>query len=354
MNDVLKSKKILFCSHEIGNQMQLMAEGLRDLGYHATAATYNAEWYGYKNDINLDLHLEKNKIKRHLKEIIFTLFSFYNYDIFHYHFGSSLYGIRSLPHMDMPIFRKFGKKLFMHYRGSDIIDKNYYERFKINNRQGPVSFDSKSIHRLSKKKLKIVKNNCNDIFVSTPNMIDLIDSSILIPQIIKMNNNQIINSRIINDNEPIKIVHAPTDRNVKGTKIILNGIERLKDEGFNIDLNIVENTPPNEVIKLFNNAHFGIDQLFSGWYGKVSIELMNLSKPVFCFINDNYRKYLDDSLPIINVNKNNFVDRIRYYISRPKELHSIGKLGRSFVERNHSQAFIAHKLIKQYRNALIK
>ena len=97
--------------------MQLMAEGLRSEGYNATAATYTSEWCGYKNDLNLNLHLEKNKFKRHLKELVFALFCYSNYDIFHFHFGSSLYGIRIYPHLDLPILKFSGKKLFMHFKG---------------------------------------------------------------------------------------------------------------------------------------------------------------------------------------------------------------------------------------------
>ena len=74
----LRNKKILFCSHEIGNQMQIMAEELRRRGYYATAATYTTEWYGYRNDINLKLLDDKNKLTRHNKELMFLLFAVSN------------------------------------------------------------------------------------------------------------------------------------------------------------------------------------------------------------------------------------------------------------------------------------
>ncbi|MBI87308.1 MAG: hypothetical protein CMG63_04425 [Candidatus Marinimicrobia bacterium] len=348
MKSTLKNKKILFCSHEIGNQMQLMAEALRSEGYNATAATYTSEWYGYKNDLNLNLHLEKNKFKRHFKELVFALFCYSNYDIFHFHFGSSLYGVRIYPHLDLPILKFSGKKLFMHYRGSDIIDKRYYDHIKEGFNYNHKLFNENSIRIPAKRNLAIVKKNCDEIFVSTPNLMDVVEPSVLIPQIIQPNTRISINKNLLNNNQTIKIVHAPTDKIIKGTEVIINSINRLKSEGFDIDLQIIENVSPNQVIHHFRDADIGIDQLYSGWYGKVSIELMNLGIPVFCFIHKNNIRHIGGEIPIINVNKNNLTDKIKHYLNNPNKLSAIGQRGPGFVEKNHSQKSITQKLIKHY------
>ena len=344
----LKNKKILFSPHEIGNQMQLMANEFRNRGIDATAATYTSEWYGYKNDINLNLELEKNRLKLHYKMIKFSIHAIASYDIFHFHFGKSLYGNRIIPHIDVRILKRLGKKVYMHFRGSDLIEKNYYATLKNNNINQLNIYTDEAIRVNTKKRLPVISKFSDKIFVSTPNMLDLLPEAILIPQIISKNSAGIFN-RPFKKSEVIKIVHAPTDKNIKGTKHIVEIVNELSHDGFNISLEILENKKPKEVIEAFKNCHFGIDQLFSGWYGKVSIELMQLGKPVFCFIHNKYFDAFDSKIPIINVNKKNLKKRLKYYLLNIKELQVIGEKGVEFVNKFHSQKSIVDKLITYYK-----
>jgi len=329
--------------------MQLMADEFLKRGIDTTTATYTSEWYGYKNDINLNLELEKNRLKLHYKMIKFSIFAIASYDIFHFHYGSSLYGNRIIPHIDMRILKALGKKVYMHFRGSDLIDKNYYKKLKNNFDDKSSLYTEDAIRAGTKKRLPIISKYSDKIFVSTPNMLDLLPRAILIPQVISDNPDR-IRKKLLYDGETIKIVHAPTDKNIKGTKYIVSIINELIQEGFDISLEIIENKKPIEVASAFKNCHFGIDQLLSGWYGKVSIELMQLGKPVFCYIHDKYFNAFNSEIPIINVNRNTLKTRLKYYLSNTTELQIIGEKGVEFVNKFHSQKSVVDKLIPLYEN----
>ena len=185
-NDVLKKKKILFCSHEIGNQMQLMAEELRRKGYFATAATYTTEWYGYRNDINLNLQDEERKLFRHYKEIMFFLFAASNYDIFHFHFGTTLYGTRLVPHIDLPLLHALGKKIFIHYRGRDLIDMSYYDYLNSKYEGATKDMAWMKMNKKQRNSLRIFRKYSEKIFISTPDLFMNAPEAVLVPQVISL------------------------------------------------------------------------------------------------------------------------------------------------------------------------
>ena len=80
------------------------------------------------------------------------------------------------------------------------------------------------------------------------------------------------------------IVHAPSDRRIKRTEKILSALETLSRKGVKFHLRIVEGMEWGEAKKIFEKADLAIDQLFAGWYGSFSVEMMALGKPTICNI----------------------------------------------------------------------
>lgn len=66
----------------------------------------------------------------------------------------------------------------------------------------------------------------------------------------------------------------------KGTEYIIKAVNELKNEGYKVNLILIENMPHKKVIEYYKNSDIVIDQLLIGWYGMVSIEGMALGKPV--------------------------------------------------------------------------
>ncbi len=69
----------------------------------------------------------QGRFKKHLVTLLFTLWAANNYDIFHFFWGESLYGLKSLTHLDLPLLRRMGKKnLRTLLGGIDIVDLAYF------------------------------------------------------------------------------------------------------------------------------------------------------------------------------------------------------------------------------------
>jgi len=63
-----------------------------------------------------------------------------------------------------------------------------------------------------------------------------------------------------------RIVHAPSDANIKGTKLIIEALDVIRSE-FEFELVIVQNRSHEEAMQLYESADVAIDQVLAGWYG---------------------------------------------------------------------------------------
>ena len=147
---------------------------------------------------------------------------------------------------------------------------------------------------------------------------------------------------------PLKIVHAPNHRNLKGTDFFLSEVKKLKSEGYFIELEIIEGISNSEVIKKITNSDIVLDQLVIGWYAVFSIEGMALSKCVMCYLEDElldfYKiKGLIKDIPIVNINFKNFSKKVIELYNNPSKLQEIGKKLRNYGKANHSYDFIGKK-----------
>lgn len=145
----------------------------------------------------------------------------------------------------------------------------------------------------------------------------------------------------------IKIFHAPNHKTIKGSNHFIKAVNELKDEGFNVELVMVQGKPNHEVLEIMSNCHIVADQLIIGWYAMTAIEAMSLGKPVLCYLHqdllDLYTEQeilIDSDIPIVNCNIKNVKDKIRDLIQKPEKLHEIEEKSRLFVEKYHSLEYI--------------
>jgi hypothetical protein len=76
------------------------------------------------------------------------------------------------------------------------------------------------------------------------------------------------------------VIHSPSNREVKGTKYVLEAVERLKQEGEIFDFQLIENMPHEEALKTYQKADIIIDQLLCPGAGKFATECMAMGRVV--------------------------------------------------------------------------
>lgn len=335
--------KVLHAPLNIAGQASILAKAQRELGVEVDVLVFDQNKFNYPSDINLSL---SGKIILHKILLRITNFirSVPKYDIFHFHFGSSL-----LPYnLDLPILKLFRKKIVMEYWGSDIrqysIAKNYLFFNRLAELQAICSL--KNENRIRKKIERIAKY-CDITIVGDYSLLPYSTKSLVVKQAIDLIKFPYIYNK--NKNGKIKIVHAPSNADKKGTKYVISTIEQIKNEFDNIDFILVENKTNEEALDIYKEADIIIDQLFSESHGVFAIECMSLGKPVLCRIHEEFIKCYS-GLPILSTDPNNLYDNLKLLIENPELRREFGKNGRKYVEEVHDSKKIAKQLLELYES----
>lgn len=330
-----------------GTQAGNIALLLRQKGIYAISHTY-IDKFQRRTDCTIQTPESSSFLKSVFFEIKILpkkLLWFLKFNTFHFFFGKSL-----LPfNFDLPFYRLFGKKVIMEYLGNDCqLYNKSVDKYKWTNMS--AMFTEKEGKKLDNYLIRRLKWNdlwCTKSIVCAPLYSEFVKNSEILPLYvppIELKNNSLKD----NQSEKIKFLHAPTDKDFKGTGYILKAFERLNIEGYNAELLIVENISHSELLAEYNNCDVFIDQILAGWYGTATIEAMALGKPVIAYIR---KSYTDDyKPPIINANPDNIYDVLcKICRAQKDELQALGELSKSYYEKVHSGSSVYEKLMKLYR-----
>ena len=149
------------------------------------------------------------------------------------------------------------------------------------------------------------------------------------------------------------IAHAPSHRGIKGTEHVIGAVERLRADGVEVELDLIEGVPRDEARARYARADLLVDQLIAGWYGGLATELMALGRPVVAHIRDDDLRYVPDALraelPVIDATPQSIDHVLRALVTeRRAELPALGSAARAYVERWHDPRRIAAGLAEVY------
>lgn len=236
-----------------------------------------------------------------------------DYDVLHFHY-SSLVPFE----FDLPLWKMLGKRIIMHFHGDDIRNKG----------EG-----------------LICSRFADRVLVSTPDLLAWSRRAVWLPNPIDLNKYQFIGAK--EHVGSIKLVHAPSFRTAKGTEHVLKAVDDLQEEGYDVELILVENMAHNEALEQYKRADVVVDQLLLGWYGVFAIECMALGKPVLVYIRNDLYSYLND-MPLIDTTPFKLKEDLKMLIKDASLREYIGIKARKYVEQAHSSDEIAKCVINLY------
>jgi glycosyltransferase involved in cell wall biosynthesis len=237
-------------------------------------------------------------------------------DVFHFYFGLTL-----LPKsVQFPLLRALGKKSVFHYLGSDIRGKT----------PAQLAFGKRA-------DVEIVGSYDATRWVPeahvVPPGLDLRPFTPVPPSDAK---------------RPL-VVHAPSNREKKGTRFVIEACAQL-----DVELDIVEGVPHEEARARYARADIVVDQLNAGWHGVFSLESMALGKPVVTYLKEDVVEKSAAGygirIPIVSATKETLVDGLRPLVEQPELRRRIGAESRAYVEQVHDIDRIADRLVDIYRS----
>lgn len=149
------------------------------------------------------------------------------------------------------------------------------------------------------------------------------------------------------------IVHAPSEKAIKGTDAVLKAIEKLKDR-FNFDFKLIHGMEHSKVLEIMRSCDIMLDQFVIGEHGVAALEAMALGKPTVCYIKPSLVPRYPAELPIVNANQENLTKVIKDLLEDGQRRYEIGRSSRAYVEKYHDAHKIAHQLVAIYKELLDK
>lgn len=316
---------------EIAGQMGILCGALKRKGNIAVGYNTFHTYLGYKDHlINTDA-VELRETFKHFLNF---------YDIFHYHYGASIF----IDHDDLQMIKKKGKKVIMHHWGNDV---RFHDMARINN---PYVYtgDSPSNDAIHQK-LTTLSKYIPEAIVQDYEVLPYVEKYYrkvhVLPLAIDLRNFQPSYPNI-EKKKPL-ILHAPTNPKFKGTAIIEGAIDQLRDS-YEFEYKRIEKMRHSQVVALYKEADIIVDQILCGSYGLLSVESMALGKPVITFIRPDLVSKFPASLPIVNGNPDNIKKKLKMLLENPLKRNSLGIMGRRYVEEVHDRNIVGDKLLSIY------
>lgn len=229
------------------------------------------------------------------------------FDVFHFHcITCTKSGI------DLLLWKLLGKKIIIHYHGSE-----------IRNKKQPW------FHKYT-----------DATFVSTPDLLEFAPTGKWLP------------NPIFLDDYPEKsmetaniITHAPTNPEIKGTKFLQNVMPKIQKSIQNAKLNLVTDIPYQEAIEKYRMSTIMVDQLRIGWYGMVALEAMAMKIPVICYIRQDLKKYIPPFPPLKYTDINMLEADVIELLQNTEECDKLSIAGYNYVKYVHDPIRISNLII---------
>jgi len=142
----------------------------------------------------------------------------------------------------------------------------------------------------------------------------------------------------------VVVVHAPNHRALKATAALEDAVRRLRAEGLQVRLELIERRPNEEVRRAVLEGDIVAEQ-FIGGYALFAIEGMSAGKPVIsnlCWMARELRAELADC-PIVDATPETLADRLRTLVTNPRLRARLGRESREYALRRHSYAAVGER-----------
>lgn len=157
--------------------------------------------------------------------------------------------------------------------------------------------------------------------------------------------------KIINQSKKLKILHGGTAPIAKGTFEIHKIMDKLIEDGYEIDFNSINGVSHDEFINLLRTADIYIDQVIWGWYGVAAIQAMSIGIPVLCYLGEKPLIHVP-KIGIYNTNVITLYNDILNLYNDEKLMSEISKNCIETYNKLHQESVVALNLINIYLNQL--
>jgi glycosyltransferase involved in cell wall biosynthesis len=307
-----------------------------------------AKWLSYKRISTPKSSLFKKIFWSTLQEFtkgILFIWAITKFDVFIFSSYSTF-----LRFYDYPILKFFNKKIITQFHGSDIRPPYINGKYMSKEVNIGVS-NSIKLSKKIKKRLEIIEKYADHI-ISIPPQSQFLKKPFIVRLFLglSLNENSII-QQTFKPNKKIRILHAPSNPHVKGTKDIREAISNLKARGFDFDYIEISGVSNSTVVEEISKSDFVIDQLYSDYpLPRFATEAAMLCKPsiVGGYAQNLWEELLPkDQMPTsIYCLPENIETEIEKLLTDHEFRVQMGEKARGFIERQWDSTKVAIRYLE--------
>lgn len=261
--------------------------------------------------------------------------------------GHALLGrkYRSEVQREISVLQDGGVKAALMFHGSDIRPPSLHAAHSGWSPFGSVSGRVRALEEGAARNARLVADSGVPVFVSTPDLLRWVPGASWCPVVIEVSRWA---SRMATPPRarPV-VVHAPTQRWLKGTDLIEPMLRRLDAEG-TIEYRQVVNVPHDSMPEFYSGSDVVLDQFRLGSYGVAACEAMASGRLVMGHIDRETRAFVRErtgmGLPIHEATVESLESELRRAASDPDAFEAQRAAGPAFVERVHGGGLSADAL----------
>ncbi len=344
--------RILLGTAEISRQIYDMADGLRQLGHEVKTLMYvpcpfhpeltydhviNHEVFW--RELGIPIGTEAPRKTEEALGFLHHLLS--DYDVYIFQFASSI-----LPgNTDFPLLKKRGKKIISIFNGSDIrhwaTSDPVWESFGL--KHPPLykehRFTSFPITR-AWTALRMAERYA-DAVVGIPS--DMSAAVRPFNHFYLPLRRDLFTPRIGRRAVPV-VVHAPSRRSTKGTEQTLATFERMKQDGIEFELRLLEQIPNPVVLQHLSDADIVVDHTGCPTHGMLGLEAM--ASGCALMSGNNYDLVpVPADRPVVHISEDNLYERLKKLIEDVPYRVDLAERGLAYVETYYDHVNVMKRTI---------
>ena len=274
----------------------------------------------------------------------------HRFDVFCFGFATNIVGT-GWGYWDIALLRFLGKRIIFMFHGADSRPPYLTGPYVRRARSGSLDW-SKALYELTcqrRREIDAINRNADVIIDAsvhghfhTRRLVDYAWIGFPCP----VETGASDSSRRLDDaltRSTVRILHAPSDRDAKGSDLIAACIDRLKNEGHDIEYYELHGLPNATVVRELGHCDFVIDQLYSDFpLAGFAAEAASQGKPaVVCgYVQD---RNLIDRFPTHYCHPDELESAVRRLLLEPEYRKRLGHQAKQFVEESWAPLAVARK-----------
>ena len=327
--------------------LALLSQALSEAGYYSKvvvlgqSSIFSDDYFDYILMPKKNLGRGINYFFSNILSYLFFCYAVFKFDIFHYYFDGGVLRRTFFKKIEYVILSLSGKKIISLPYGSDafVYDKipNLLWRHVLISDYPEYGNEAKQIEN----RIRFFTRWSNVVVGCLVHVVNLPRWDILPLTCYPVEVHKLI-PKYPSLSGRIRVAHAPNHRLIKGTQFVIDAVNRLRSEGVDIELDVIEGVSNEEALERIGACDIFVDQLIFG-YALAAQEAMALGKVVVSGLDYSdshyqlfkYYSYLEEC-PIISSGMGSIYSVLINLISRRTEWKDIGKVSREFAEKRHS------------------